>query len=461
MWHVSVGALLAGMAAVVVSTTSPPSERVTFNKDVLPILQHNCQSCHRPNQIGPMPLLTYEDARPWAKSIRSAVLTKKMPPWFADSRYGHFSNERKLSQAEINTLVSWADGGAPEGDPNDRPAPREFPPDGWNIKPEVTFAIPKPYQVPPEGILEYTYFVVPSGFTKDTWVTAAEVLPGNRRVVHHVIAFVRPPGSQWLKDAKPGEPFIPVIHKRDANGAGTAIDARSPDPQQRGREPQQQGILSSEFLVAYVPGIQQQTFNLAGSSAKLIPAGSDIVIQMHYTTNGAAATDQTKVGLILAKETPKLRYLTLPASSFHLAIPANDPNYEVHSQVTFERDARLVWMQPHMHLRGKDFEYRLVYPTGESNIALKVPNYSFSWQLGYDEATPVALPKGTRMECTAHFDNSPNNPLNPNPNVEVKWGDQSWEEMMIGWFGVVVDADADPTKVVQRQARPQLPVVSQ
>ncbi|HLJ27102.1 MAG TPA: thiol-disulfide isomerase [Candidatus Angelobacter sp.] len=456
MMRLPVAVFLLSMAAMAADTSSNP---ITFNKDVLPILQNNCQSCHRPNQIAPMAFLTYQDVRPWAQAIKAAVLTKKMPPWFADPRYGHFSNERKLSDADVKTLVRWADSGGTEGDAKDKPAPREFPAEGWNIKPDLVFAMPKPYSVPSEGVIEYTYIVVPTGFTKDTWVTAAEVLPGNRQVTHHVIAFVRPPGSQWLKDAKPGEPFVPVIHKRDANGAGAGIDQRSPDPQARARtgDSQQPGAGGNEFLVAYVPGIQPQTFNLTGDSAKLIPAGSDIVFQMHYTPNGTAQTDVTKVGLVLAKGTPKSRYLTIGATTFQFAIPANDPNYEVHSQVTFEQDAQLVWLQPHMHLRGKDFEYRLVYPTGETDTALKVPNYSFSWQLGYDEAKPLALPKGTRMECTAHFDNSINNPDNPNPNVVVKWGDQSWEEMMIGWFGVVVDASADPSKIVKRMARQPAP----
>jgi len=438
--------LLMSIPAMAADTTPAP---VTFNKQVLPILQEHCQGCHRPNQIAPMSFLTYKDVRPWASAIKTAILTKKMPPWFADPSYGHFANERKLTPAEIRTLIRWADSAAPEGDPKDRPAPKEFSPDGWTIKPDLIFAMPKPYNVPAEGVVEYTYIVIPTGFTKDTWVTAAEILPGNRKVTHHVIAFVRPPASSWMKTAKSGEPFVPVIHTRDAAGAGTGIDPRSPD--QRPREAQQQGFLGNEFLVAYVPGIQPQTFNLTGNSAKLIPAGSDIVLQMHYTPNGTADTDVTKVGLVLAKETPKLRYLTIGAATHQLAIPPNDPNYEVHSQVTFEQDAQLVWLQPHMHLRGKDFEYRLVYPTGQTDTALRVPNYSFSWQLGYDEATPVMLPKGTRMECTAHFDNSINNPANPNPNVEVKWGDQSWEEMMIGWFGVVVDANADPAKIVKRQ----------
>jgi len=217
-------------------------------------------------------------------------------------------------------------------------------------------------------------------------------------------------------------------------------------------DPQRQSSQGNEFLVAYVPGIQPQNFVL-GDSAKLIPAGSDIVLQMHYTPNGKADEDVTRVGLVLAKETPKHRYLTIGASALQLKIPAGDPNYESHSQLTFEQDAQLVWMQPHMHLRGKDFEYRLIYPTGESETALKVPNFSFNWQIGYDEAQPIVLPKGTRMECTAHFDNSPNNPLNPNPKVEVRWGDQSWEEMMIGWFGVIVDAKADPAKIVNKAQR--------
>src|ERR1039457_130856 len=214
MTRFSVAGLLLGLSAFAGNTSSAP----TFNRDVLPILQKNCQGCHRDGQIGPMPLLTYQDARPWAKAIKAAVLTNKMPPWFADPRFGHFSNERKLDQGAINSLVSWADNGAPEGNVKDRPAPVSFPTDGWNIKPDMVFSVPQPYQVPAEGIVEYTYFVIPTGFTKDTWVAAAEVLPGNRKIVHHVIAFVRPPQSQWMKDVRPGEPFVPVVHKRDANG---------------------------------------------------------------------------------------------------------------------------------------------------------------------------------------------------------------------------------------------------
>jgi hypothetical protein len=439
--------LFLGLGTIFTATAATaPSASVTFNKDVVPILQKNCQSCHRPGQIGPMPFLSYQETRPWAKAIKEAVLTKKMPPWFADPHYGRFSNERKLSDAEIATLARWAEGGAAEGDPKDRPAPLTFPADGWNISPDLVISMEQPFEVAATGVVEYTYFLLPTEFKQDTWVKAAEVLPGNRKVVHHVIAFVRPPGSSWLKEAKRGVPYVPVTHKRDANGAGVASERRP------NADPQRQATSGNEFLVAYVPGIQPQNFE-PGDSAKLIPAGSDIILQMHYTPNGKADRDVTRVGLVLAKQAPKHRYLTIGASALNLAIPPNDPNYETHSQVTFLEDAQLVWMQPHMHLRGKDFEYRLVYPSGESETALKVPNFSFNWQMGYDEANPVVLPKGTRMECTAHFDNSPNNPLNPNPNAEVKWGDQSWEEMMIGWFGVIVDAKANPAAIVRKQDR--------
>jgi hypothetical protein len=429
------GWLCTAVAMAAAVSSSP----VTFNKDVLPILQNECQSCHRPGEVAPMSFLTFEDTRPWAKAIKSAVLTKKMPPWFADSRYGHFANERKLSADEINTLARWAETGATEGEAKDRPAPVAFV-DGWNIgAPDKIYELPKAYTVPADGIIEYTYYVIPTGFTKDTWVSAAEVRPGNRAVVHHVIAFVRPPGSTWMKDAKPGEPFVPVVHQRDQNGAAIR-DTQRADPQRRAAGAERSGV---ENLVGYAPGLQPQRFDLGGA-AKLIPAGSDIVLQMHYTANGKSATDTTRIGLIFAKQPPARRFVTMNATNASFAIPPGDPSYEVHSQITLQDAAELVWLMPHMHLRGKDFEFRAVYPTGESETLLKVPKFDFNWQLAYEEAKPLTLPKGTRIECTAHFDNSSNNAANPNPKVEVRWGDQSWEEMMIGWFSVVIDAKADP-----------------
>ena len=317
--------LTLGTAAM----AATPSSTVTYNKEVLPILQKNCQSCHRPGEIGPSSFLTYQSTRPWAKAIREAVLTKKMPPWFADPRFGHFANDRRLNEADIKTLVAWADAGAPEGDAKDMPPPIEWR-DGWNIKPDVVVEMPKPYSVPARGTIEYTYFVVPSGFTKDTWVIDAEVRPGNRTVVHHGSVHIRPPGSQWLKDAKVGEGY--VLPKR-ADGS-EALPAPV-DPSVN---------VSNEWLLGYVPGIQPQNyFDLDHKAAKLIPAGSDIVFEMHYTTNGKPATDQTKVGFVLAKEPPKYRLLTVPVAGADFTIPPGDANYAGHTVAQFDQPVTLIY----------------------------------------------------------------------------------------------------------------------
>lgn len=417
---VSVFACLVAGAAMAASSTP------TFYKDVLPVLENRCQNCHRPGESGPMALLDYKGTRPYAKAIKAAVLERKMPPWPADPHFGVFENDRRLSDAEVKTLTAWADGGAPEGDPKDAPKPMNWV-EGWTIgKPDVVIEMPQPVDIPASGTIEYQYLVIPTGFTKDTWVTAAEVRPGNRAVVHHVIAFLRPPGSPWMADAKPGVPFIPG---KDQRGAGRRQAANNTD-------------LPSELLVGYAPGMPAD-MSPAGA-AKLVRAGSDIVLQLHYTANGTASTDRTRIGLVLAKETPQFRQVTMNATQNRFAIPPGDSNYEVKSQITLQDDAELVNLMPHMHLRGKDFTYKAVYPTGETQTLLSVPRYDFNWQLVYMFAKPVVLPKGTRIECTAHYDNSPNNPANPDPGKVVKWGDQSWEEMMIGWFDVIIPASKNP-----------------
>ncbi len=410
---------------------------VTFNKDILPILQKNCQDCHRPGETAPMSLLTYNEARPWAKAMKEAVLIKRMPPWFADPHFGKFINERRLTGEEIQKLASWADQGAPEGNAKDRPAPREFV-DGWNIgKPDVTFEIPMDHPVEATGTIEYTYFVIPSGFTEDKWVQLAEVRPGNRAVVHHVIAFIREPGSKWLQEAKVGEPYIP---KRRA---------RTEEPRVEGTRPaggeESGGRGTGQLLVGFAPGMQPA--RLRPGQARLVKAGSDIIFQMHYTASGKAATDRTRIGLVFAKEPVTERILTTGATNARFVIPAGAANHEVESGFTVREDVRLISFMPHMHLRGKDFEYRLLYPTGERQTILRVPKYDFNWQLFYYLADPLLLPKNTKIECTAHFDNSPNNPANPDPSKEVRWGDQSWEEMMIGWFEVAMDPKMDPAKI--------------
>ena len=429
--------LFAGVLASAATTQSP----VTFYKDVLPVLQRHCQGCHRPGEVAPMSFLDYQSTRPWAKAMKAAVLERKMPPWLADPHYGKFANDRRLTDADIKALVTWSDAGAPQGDPKDAPPPVKWL-DGWNIgKPDLEFEMPNAFDVQASGTIEYQYVVIPTGFAEDRWVQMAEVRPGNRAVVHHVIAFLRPPGSKWMADAKPGVPFVPARETRRRSNTGTNGNA---DPQAN-RQENQDNAASSELLVGYAPGLQP--WICLPGAAKLVKAGSDIVLQLHYTANGTAATDKTKIGIIFAKGAPERRQLTMSAANAKFVLPPGDPAYEVHSQIEMRDDSELVGLMPHMHLRGKDFLYKVVYPTGESSTLLSVPKYDFNWQLFYFLDQPLVMPKGTRIECTAHFDNSPNNPANPDPSKEVRWGDQSWEEMMIGWFDVTIPAHADPANL--------------
>ncbi|MDQ6676247.1 MAG: thiol-disulfide isomerase [Acidobacteriota bacterium] len=404
---------------------APAPNPVTFSKDVAPILQGNCETCHRPGEAAPMSLRTYQESRPWAAAISEAVTLKKMPPWFADPKYGHFANDRSLKQKDIDTLVAWAQTGAKEGNPKDLPKPAAFI-TGWNIgQPDLQIEMPAAFKIPATGTLDYQYILVPGDFKKDTWVEQAEVRPGNRALIHHVIAFIRTPGSKWMKDLEPGVPLVPK--KEQGEGMG-------------------------EFLVGYAPGVI--AIRMEPGRAMLIKAGSDIVLQLHYTANGKEGEDRTKVGFVFAKGPVKERVMTLAATDNKFAIPAGDSNYRVDSSFEFGDDAKIISYGPHMHLRGKDFEFRAVYPTGETETLLKVPNYSFSWQLTYFPVKDLVVPKGSKIECIAHYDNSANNPNNPDPTKVVKYGDQSWEEMMFGFFSVAFDADKDPKSLFPQRKKP-------
>ena len=360
----------------------------TFSKDVAPILYNRCAECHRAGEAAPMALTSYQEARPWAKAIKAAVVQRKMPPWLADQHYGTFANDRRLSDKEIETLVAWADGGAPEGDAKSTPAVPHFE-SGWIIgKPDAVIDTGVDYAVPAQGTVAYQYFTVATNFTEDKWVESAEVRPDKRAVVHHVIAFLQEP-----------------------DGRGSPL---------------------ANLLVGYAPG--EQPMRLTPGTAKLIKAGSKIIFQVHYTPNGTATTDRSYIGLRFAKEAPKFRAVTANATNRGFAIPPGDPNYQVKSTWTARQEVTLLGLMPHMHLRGKDFKYTVVYPDGREEVLLDVPKYDFGWQLHYDLKSPMTLPEGTRIDCVAHFDNSPNNKFNPDPSKEVKWGDQTWEEMMMGFF---------------------------
>lgn len=375
---------------------------ITYSKHVARILQKNCQECHRPGQIGPMSLLTYDDASAWAETIREVVQEGRMPPWFADPHIGTFSNDRRLSSWERETLLAWIDQGCPKGDDKDLPPPREFVP-GWTIgKPDVVFSMHEEFEVPataPRTGIPYKYFSVDTGFTEDKWVQRAQAIEGNRSVVHHIVVFIVPPGQKF-------------------------------DPEKEGR-----------VLVGTAPG--DMPLLLPPGTAKKIPAGARLVFQMHYTPNGTVQKDRSYVGIIFAKEPPKRQAYSLPVLNPKFAIPPNADNYQVESQWTFKDDAFILSFMPHMHLRGKDFRYEVIYPDGNRETLLWVPHFNFKWQSTYRLAEPKAVPKGTKIHCVAHFDNSAKNPNNPDPTKLVIWGDQTWEEMMIGWTEFAYDRPAN------------------
>ncbi len=414
------------------------AQNPAFYKDVAPILEKRCQECHRPGEIGPMPLLTYADARPWAKAIKEAVISRRMPPWHADPHFGKFSNDRSLTDAEIKTLVAWADGGAPQGDAKDAPPAREFT-DGWQIgKPDLVLDTGVDFHVPAQGTIEYTYFVVPTGFTEDKWVKEIEVRPGNKAVVHHVVLYARPKGSRFIGEAVPGEAYVPP-------NAGQAPRQRPPQSDRA----QLYGINGGAYEMAavYVPG--GIAYRTLPGQARLIPAGADLVFQMHYTANGKEAVDRSKVGIVFAKEPPKERVVNTFLMNQTLRIPPGEANHRVDGKVTLQQDATLLSLFPHMHLRGKAFEYTATFPNGETKTLLKVPQYNFDWQLTYYLDQPIVLPAGTQLTATAYYDNSANNKYNPDPSKEVFWGDQSWEEMLAGFVDLAIPVNMDPVDLVR------------
>ena len=434
-----VSLVLGGMAIAADDSPSP----VTFNKDVLPILQKNCQTCHRPAQIAPMSFLSYKEARPWAKAMKTAVASRKMPPWFADPQIGRFLNDHSLKQSEIETIAKWADTGAVEGDPKDLPPAVKWP-DGWQIQPDVivqgpVFDVPAH---PKNDVIEWVSVTVPTGFTKDTWVTSVQIKPEHPAVTHHIcLGF-----NAHTADVKY---FDPIWQDKQRDEEGSAIPTKGPTfgpagPGGRGAAPR------SMAEDCYLPGNPVADYR-DFKAAKLVPAGSDITLNLHYTPNGMAVTDHVQIGFTVAQEPPQRRYVSLSATAppdpAHFAIPPNDGNWQSPpAEVTFAQDVELVYMMPHMHFRGKDMTYTLVYPDGRKEVVLSVPRYDFNWQLGYN--TLVKVPKGTKLHVDAHFDNSPNNKFNPNPNKTVYYGEMTWEEMMFPFFGVVVDKDADPRRIL-------------
>jgi hypothetical protein len=508
--------LLTAMTALGTEISSPstPSDQTsikTFNKDVLPVLEQNCQVCHRQGGIAPMSFQTYESTRPYAKAIKTAVINKKMPPWFADPHYGEFRNAPKLTEADIKTLAEWADGGAKEGNAADKSSQAPQFKEGWRIDPDVIVSMPQPYRVAANGVGEVREFFVPNPFKEDTWVSAIEIKPGDASVVHHVI--VQVPEQQRAvfirTGAVQGQPSITVCGNCP-DGPTTVVPA-TPEAELRLAQAQKEIVIAQEAALKVQAQLTQQLNNAArganvvalldglnivgqrgggggagsysdiivrnmerqsghgafmtmeavyapgappldyryNDSAKLIPGGRPIRIEVHYTPNGKETLDQTQVGFKLAKAPAQRRFVMMAPE--HLVdirkqIPAGDANYETRGELTFNQDADLVWFMPHMHLRGKDMSYKLIYPDGREETVLST-NYNFNWQLGYEVEKPIKVTKGTRMIVTAHHDNSANNPMNPTPNQFVAWGEMTSQEMMLPWFGVVVDGNATPEAI--------------
>lgn len=385
---------------------NPASESaVTYSREIAPILQARCVECHRPGEVGPFTLTNYDEVVGWGEMIREVVNNGRMPPWGASPEHGTFKNDPRLTAAEKELIAAWVDAGCPEGNPADLPPPREFV-QGWNIgePDQVVYMGEEPFTIPAEGAVDYQYYEVDPGFTEDVWIESAEARPGNRSVVHHIIVFIKPPGSP------PGH--------------------------------QMMSLGPNSLMAGYAPG-SIPSYSYPGM-ARLVKAGSKLLFQMHYTPNGKEQQDRSYLGIKFAKpEDVQHDVRSGFAINVNLEIPPGESDYVATARKKFRHDTWLLGMMPHMHVRGKTFRYEVQYPDGNKEILLDVPRYDFNWQLSYIFPEPKLLPKGTQLLCTASYDNSAENLANPDPTIEVRWGDQTWEEMMIGW---IITADPEPVR---------------
>ncbi|WP_231742812.1 redoxin domain-containing protein [Stieleria varia] len=374
-----------------------PSGEITFTKHIAPILNARCVSCHREGEIAPFTLTSYKDVMGWEDTIIEVIDENRMPPWFANPEHGRFANDARLSERERELIVTWIDNGMPEGDAADLPEPPQFVA-GWKIpEPDQVIQMRKePFTVPAQGVVDYQRFVVDPGWDEDKYIVATEARPQNVAVVHHILAFVIPPG------------------KKDVD--------------------------LEQVLAGYAPGSLPVV--CPDGVAVHVKAGSKLLFELHYTPNGTEQTDLSYVGVCFTeKEKVQKPLIGRIAVNTKFQIPAHDDDYEVRAKYKVQEDEALLSMTPHMHLRGKAFRYEARFPNGEREVLLDIPRYDFNWQLKYVLAEPKKLPRGTVVECTAWYDNSGSNLSNPDPGREVGWGDQSWDEMMIGFMETVPTAE--------------------
>jgi hypothetical protein len=371
---------------------------VTYSNQIARILQKRCVECHRTGDIAPFDLTEYEEVVGWAEMIGEVVEEQRMPPWHASPEFGHFGNDRRLTDEEKELIFAWIEAGAPEGDPNDLPSPTEYV-SGWQLetKPDmVSYIQDEPFEVKAEGVIDYKFFRMDPGFKTDKWVKGIEILPGDRAVVHHILAFTDS-GDNSARDL----------------GGGV-----------RG------------FLAGYVPGMRATMY--PDGMAKRIPAGSKLVFQMHYTPVGSVRFDQSKIGFVFA-DPDEVQYEVKTIGVFqpHIRIPKGAENHREVTKKRIAQPVRLLGLTPHMHLRGKSFRYQVKLPgQADWTTLLDIPNYDFNWQTNYQLSEPLDLPADTYVKCIAAYDNSENNLNNPDPSIAVRWGDQTWEEMLIGYLDV-------------------------
>jgi hypothetical protein len=413
------------------SAHSRVEDSVTFSRDVAPILNNHCVTCHRPGNIAPMSLVTYKDVQPWARWIREKVVSRQMPPWHADPRYGEFANARTLSQQDIDKIVAWVDQGAKEGDPKDLPPAPQFP-DNWKIgQPDVVLTMPEEYTLGTDGVDKYMYFRIPTNFKEDRWIQAVEFRPGNPKVVHHAVVFIETP-DKTLFEKGPSS-----IELMDGTITRVRPDVPVVNDGCRTEQNTTRGNNDSEILSVYAPGREPDIWPTG--TAKKIPAGSNIIFQMHYSKlPGKSEKDRTSIALTFAKGSVERMVGTRSITNSLFLIPPGADNHEVTACWTFQRDIQVLSFMPHMHVRGKDMKYEVVYPDGRRETLLSVPRYSFHWQTLYTLKLPLAIPGGTRFVVTAHFDNSSMNMHNPDPTKAIRHGSSTYDEMMIGFVNYTI-----------------------
>jgi len=390
--------VIIGSFTALMASHAYPSDsnaKPTFSKEVSRIMQRKCQSCHRADGVAPFSLLSYDQVKAKAKTIRAAVESRRMPPWLADPKYGKFENDRSLSAEERSALLSWLDSGAPRGDDKELPQPLKFP-EKWSIgKPDLVVEMPEEYTVPAEGVLPYKKFVVDPGFNEDRYVQFAEARAGSK-AVHHILVYI----------TTSDKPIFDMMG-------------------------------NTQILCGTAPGDSPTI--LPPEVGVKIPKGAKLLFEIHYTPTGKVERDRSSIGMIFSKQPPKYVANTNVMAKLNIKIPANDPDHEEQLTYAFPMDIRILSVMPHMHFRGKSFEYRIIQPDGKSETILSVPRYDFNWQSIYRFKEPIRLGKGTKLLCIARWDNSKNNPANPDPSKTVTWGEQTWDEMMSGWLGYVVD----------------------